>query len=131
MVVLGLTALETVFQSTSGCLPEKEKKRIDGSKNIQTTPTLTHRKLSRPLPTHYPNQQDVPALEANPALSHHPTKKRQQSGAEYNDYWQYIPDFCYRNQANSKTIKRSEKSNMKKIQISSSKCILSRITRNP
>ena len=76
----------------------------EGSKNIQTSPTRTHRKCSRPLPHHYPNQQDVPALEVYPALSHQPTtpKKRQQSGAEYNDYWQYIPDFCYRNQANNK-----------------------------
>ena len=52
LVVLGLTALETVFQSLSGRLPKRGRKRremIDESKNVQTT-TRTHRKRSRPLP---------------------------------------------------------------------------------
>ena len=55
---------------------------IDGSKNIQTTPTRTHRKRSRPLPHHYPNQQDVPALEVYPALSHHPTTPKRGNNQE-------------------------------------------------
>ena len=56
-----------------GPSPRKGEKRemTDGSKTIQTTPTRTHRKRSWPLPHHYPNQQDVPALEVYTALSHH------------------------------------------------------------
>ena len=42
-----------------------------------------------------------------------------------------FPISVIKTQAKSKTIERSEKSNMKKIQISSSKCILSGKTRNP
>ena len=41
LVVLGFTALETVFQSISGRLPKsgrKRRERIDESKNVQTTP---------------------------------------------------------------------------------------------
>ena len=44
---------ETVFQSISGRLPKKgrkRKERIDESKNVQTTPTRTYCKRSRPLP---------------------------------------------------------------------------------
>ena len=44
---------ETVFQSISGRLPErgrKRKERIDENKNVQTTPTRTYCKRSRPLP---------------------------------------------------------------------------------
>ena len=47
---------DTVFQSISGRLPKRERKRkerIDESKNVQTTPTRTYCKRSRPLP--YPN----------------------------------------------------------------------------
>ena len=45
---------ETVFQSISDRLPERRRKRrerIDVSKNVQTTPTRTFCKRSRPLPT--------------------------------------------------------------------------------
>ena len=49
---------ETVFQSISGRLPERGRKRresIDESKNVQTTPTRTFCKRSRPLPYCNPN----------------------------------------------------------------------------
>ena len=45
LVVLGLTAFETVFQSISGRLPERGRKKrevIDERKNVQTTPTRTY-----------------------------------------------------------------------------------------
>ena len=45
--------LETVFQSLSGRLPERRRKRrerIVESKNVQTTPTRTYCKRNRPLP---------------------------------------------------------------------------------
>ena len=54
----------------------------DGSKNVQTTPTRTHHKRSRPLPHHYPNQQDVPALEVYPEKSHHPTTPKRGNNQE-------------------------------------------------
>ena len=41
LVVLGLTAFETIFQSISGRLPErgrKKKEMIDERKNVQTYP---------------------------------------------------------------------------------------------
>ena len=41
--------------------------RIDESKNVQTTPTRTYCKRSRPLPYYDPE------LEVYPAPSHHPT----------------------------------------------------------
>ena len=71
-----LRSFETIFQSISGRLPERGRKRrekIDGSKNAQTTPTRTHCKRRRPLPYYQPNQKDAPALEVYPAPSHHPT----------------------------------------------------------
>ena len=40
-------------------------------KNVQTTPTRTYCKCSRPLPFSNPNKQDAPVLEVNPAPSHH------------------------------------------------------------
>ena len=48
---------ETVFQSISGCLPEREKeKRKDRwRKNVQTTPVHTYCKHNRPLAYYYPN----------------------------------------------------------------------------
>ena len=46
---------------------------IGERKNVQTTPTRTHCKHSRPLPYYNPNKQDAPALEVYPAPSHHPT----------------------------------------------------------
>ena len=58
LVVLSLTALETVCQSISGSLPKrgrKRRERIDESKNIQTTPTCTYCKCSRPLSYCNPN----------------------------------------------------------------------------
>ena len=58
LVVLGLTAFETVFQSISSRLPKrgrKRRERIDESKNVQTTPTRTYYKRSRPLPYCNPN----------------------------------------------------------------------------
>ena len=48
---------ETVFQSISGRLPKRGRKRKEGiaeSKNVQTTPTHTYCKSNRPLP--YCNQ---------------------------------------------------------------------------
>ena len=50
---------ETVFQSVSGRLPEsgwKRREMIDERKNVQTTPTRTQWKRSRPLPYYYPNK---------------------------------------------------------------------------
>ena len=49
---------ETVFQSISGRLPKrgrKRRERIDTSKNVQTTPTCTFCKCRRPLPYCNPN----------------------------------------------------------------------------
>ena len=49
---------ETVFQSISGRLPKrgrKKRKRIDESKNVHTIPTRTYCKCSRPLPYCNPN----------------------------------------------------------------------------
>ena len=49
---------ETVFQSISGRLPKRGRERregIDKSKNVQTTPTRTNCKCSRPLPYYNPN----------------------------------------------------------------------------
>ena len=49
---------ETVFQSISGHLPErgrKRRERIEESKNVQTTPIRTYCKRNRPLPYYHPN----------------------------------------------------------------------------
>ena len=49
---------ETVFQSISGRLPERGRKKremIDERKNVQTTPTRTFCKHRRPLPYYNPN----------------------------------------------------------------------------
>ena len=57
-VVLGLTVLDTVFQSISDRLPERrgeKREMIDERKNVQTTPTRTYCKRSRPLPYSNPN----------------------------------------------------------------------------
>ena len=57
LVGLVYRPFETVFQSISGCLQKrgrKRRERIDESKNVQTTPTRTYCKRSRPLP--YCNQ---------------------------------------------------------------------------
>ena len=57
-LIWALRPFETVFQSISGRLPErgrKRRKRIDDSKNVQTTPTRTYYKRSRPLPYCNPN----------------------------------------------------------------------------
>ena len=66
---------ETVFRSILGRLPKRGRKKreiIDERKNVQTTPTRTYCKRSRPLPYSNPNKQDAPALEVYPAPSHHP-----------------------------------------------------------
>ena len=60
LVVLGLTALwDSIYiVSISGHLPKrgrKRRERIKESKNVQTTPTRTYCKRSRPLPYYYPN----------------------------------------------------------------------------
>ena len=50
---------ETVFQSISGRLPKrgrKRRERIEESKNVQTTTTRTYCKSSRPLPYSHPNK---------------------------------------------------------------------------
>ena len=76
LVVLGLTAFEIVFQSISGRLPKsgrKKKEMIDETKNVQTTPTRTFCKRSRPLSYSNPNKQDALALQVYPAPSRHPT----------------------------------------------------------
>ena len=49
---------------------------IDERKNVQTTPTRTYCKRSRPLPYSNPIKEDAPALEVYPAPSHHPTTPR-------------------------------------------------------
>ena len=49
---------ETIFQSISGRLPERGRKKtemIDERKNVQTNPTRTYCKRNRPLPC-YPNK---------------------------------------------------------------------------
>ena len=49
---------ETVFQSISGRLPErgrKRRERIEENKNVQTTPTRTYCKRNRPLPYDHSN----------------------------------------------------------------------------
>ena len=49
---------ETVFQSISGRLPgrgRKKREKIEESKNVLTTPTRTHCKCNRPLPYYQPN----------------------------------------------------------------------------
>ena len=46
---------------------------IDERKKVQTTPSRTYCKPSRPLPYSNPNKQDAPALKVYPASSHHPT----------------------------------------------------------
>ena len=46
---------------------------IDERKNVQTTPTRTLCKRSRPVPFYNPNKLDAPALEVYPEPSHHPT----------------------------------------------------------
>ena len=49
---------ETVFQSISGRLPErgrKRRERIEESKNVQTTPTRTYCKRNRPLSYYHQN----------------------------------------------------------------------------
>ena len=59
LVVLDLTAFETVFQSISGHLPERGRKQrevIIERKNVQTTPTCTYCKRNRPLPYYNPSQ---------------------------------------------------------------------------
>ena len=51
---LGLTALETVFQSKMGRLPKswiERRERIDESKNVQTTPNRTYASAVGPCPT--------------------------------------------------------------------------------
>ena len=58
LVVLELRPFETVFQSISGSPPErgrKREKKIEERKNVQTTPTRTYCKRSKPLPYSYPN----------------------------------------------------------------------------
>ena len=52
---------------------ERGEKRIDESKNVQTTPTHTYYKCSRPLSYCNPNCRTPLALEVYPAPSHHPT----------------------------------------------------------
>ena len=50
---------ETVFQSISGRLTKRGRKKrelIDERKNVQTTPTRTYWKHSRPLPYYNPNK---------------------------------------------------------------------------
>ena len=49
---------------------------IDERKNVQTAPTRTYCKRSKPLPYSNPNKQDAPALEVYPAPSHHPSTPR-------------------------------------------------------
>ena len=71
-------SFETIFQSISGRLPKRGRKRrekINESKNVQTTRIRTHCKCSRPLPYYQPNLKDDPVLEVYPAPSHHPTTR--------------------------------------------------------
>ena len=60
-------------QSISGRLPKRGRKRIeriDESKNVQTTPTRTFCKCSRPLPYCHPNCRTPRHWKFTP---HHPT----------------------------------------------------------
>ena len=66
----------TIAPPDHPCLPKrgrKRRERIDESKNVQTNPTRTYCKCSRPLPYCNPNCRTPPALEVYPAPSHHPT----------------------------------------------------------
>ena len=49
----GLTAIETVFQSLSGCLPEREKEKRNDRREFKcpNTPSRTYCKRSDPCPT--------------------------------------------------------------------------------
>ena len=58
LVVLGLTALRDSISVYIGPSPKgrgKEKRNARREKNVQTTPTRTHCKRSRPLPYSSPN----------------------------------------------------------------------------
>ena len=78
---------ETIFQSISGGLPKRGRKRrvkTDESKNDQTIPTRTYCKRSRPLPYYHPKcrtplhwkfTQDH--RTTRPPLAHHLTTPRQ------------------------------------------------------
>ena len=83
------------------------REMIDGRKkrtnNPHPHPLQTQYALAPPLPKPA-GRPGTASLPSTIVPLDHPLKW-QQSGAEYNDYWHYIPEFCYRNQANSKTIK--------------------------
>ena len=79
------TVIQIVGRPGTGSLPStiappdhpkrgrKKREMIDERENVQTTPTHTYCKGSRPLPYSNPNKQDASALEVYPAPSHHPT----------------------------------------------------------
>ena len=46
---------------------KEEREMIDERKNVQTTPTCTYCKCSRPMPYYYPNQQDAPGTGSLPS----------------------------------------------------------------
>ena len=52
---------------------EKEERNDRRGENVQTTPTRTYCKRSRPWTYCNPYQKDAPALEVYPAPLHHPT----------------------------------------------------------
>ena len=66
---------ETVFQSISGCLPERGRKKremIDESENVQITPPAPTASAVGPCPTII-KVRGRPALEVYSAPSYHPT----------------------------------------------------------
>ena len=72
-LVLGLT---TLWDSISVYIPKrgrKKKERIVESKNVQTTPTRTYCRRSRPLPYCNPNCRTPRHWKFYPAPSHHST----------------------------------------------------------
>ena len=80
----------SLYRAVSQREGERGEKRIDESTNVQTTPTRTYYKRSRPLPYYNPNcrtprhwkftqhhcttrPSPAPGLEVYPAPSRHPT----------------------------------------------------------
>ena len=67
----GFTTFETAFQSISGRLPKrgrKRRERIDESKNVQTTSTRTYYNCSKPSSYCNPNCRMVPSFILKPDL---------------------------------------------------------------
>ena len=78
LVVLGLTAFETAFQSISSRLPKRGRQRRERIMSKQP-PSAPSASAVGPCPT-VSKLKDAPALEVYPAPSHHPTTPYLQIG---------------------------------------------------